>query len=168
MQGHGKAKYNEETTAFNIQSSYKSVPLFYLYSLFVVLILSENNVKTVWVCLTFFINIFFNFILGLTVVSVTYSAQWRFAKILPSKCDNISTRLDDLKEETVGIFANKCKEQCGIYATVHFTFSFLAYTVYIQCTCIFLNTYISLVWLYLYYQLILHIISLIHVDYTNV
>lgn len=66
---------------------------------------------------------------GLPVVSVTYSAQWSFAEILPSKCNNISTRLDDLEEEMVGIFANKCQEQYGIYATVHFTYSFLAFTV---------------------------------------
>lgn len=51
---------------------------------------------------------------GLPVVSVTYSAQWSFAEILPSKCNNISTRLDDLEEEIVGIFANKCQEQYGI------------------------------------------------------
>lgn len=44
-----------------------------------------------------YINIFFNFIPGLPEVSVTYSVQWSFAKILPSKCDNISTRLDDLE-----------------------------------------------------------------------
>lgn len=74
--------------------------------------------------LDLFINIFFNFILGLPVVSVTYSAQWSFAKILPSKCDNISTRLDDVKEEMVGIFANKCQYLKGIYATVHFNYSF--------------------------------------------
>lgn len=92
---------------------------------------------------------------GLPVVSVTYSAQWCFAEILPSQCNNISTRLDDLEEEIVGIFANKCQEQYGIYATVHFTYSFLAFTVHIQCTYIFLYTCISLVWLYSFYQLIL-------------
>lgn len=134
-------------------------------SIYIVFLCFDFEIKScknrLRVCFTVYtcINIFFYFMPGLPVVSVTYSAQWSFDEILPSKCNNISTRLDVLEEEIVGIFANKCQEQYGIYATVHFTYSFLAFTVHIQCTYIFLYTCISLVWLYSFYQLISHIIS---------
>nr|XP_034332903.1 uncharacterized protein LOC105333663 [Crassostrea gigas] len=75
----------------------------------------------------------------LPVVSITYSAQWNFTEFLPSKCDNISKRLDDLEEEMVGIFANKCQELKGIYASVHFNYSFLAFTVNTHFSAVYRN-----------------------------
>lgn len=75
---------------------------------------------------------FFYFISGLPVVSITYSAQWIFAEIVPSKCSNIATRLDDLEKEIVDIFANGCQEINGISASVQFNYSFMAFTVNIH------------------------------------
>lgn len=63
---------------------------------------------------------------------MTYSAQWSFAEILPSRCRNISTRLDDLEKEIVDIFSNGCQELNGISASVQFNYSFMAFTVNIH------------------------------------
>lgn len=78
------------------------------------------------------INIPFYFISALPVVSITYSARWSFAEILPSECNNISTRLDELEKEIVDIFATRCQELGGISATVQFNYSFLIFTVNIH------------------------------------
>lgn len=86
-------------------------------------------------CLIFIIinvNILFYFIPGLPAVSITYSAQWSFAEIPSSECNDISTRLDDLEKEIVDIFANPCQEVEGIYATVQFNYSFVVFTVNIH------------------------------------
>lgn len=72
---------------------------------------------------------------GVPVVSVTYSAVWRFSEIRPLDCNNISLRLDNLKKELEKNFANRCHE-INIIATVQFEYSFSSLTVYID---IFLN-----------------------------
>lgn len=99
----------------------------------------------------FIVNInifFFYFISGLPVVSITYSAQWRFAEILPSKCSNISTRLDDLEKEIVDIFANQCQEIRGISASVQFNYSFMAFTVNIHDLTLHIYMYFSFNYIY--------------------
>lgn len=68
---------------------------------------------------------------GVPVVSVTYSAVWSFSEIPPLNCNNISIRLDNLKEELEKKFANQCQEM-NISATVQFEYSFISFTVYID------------------------------------
>lgn len=73
---------------------------------------------------------FFFLFTGVPVVSVTYSAVWSFLEIPPFNCNNISLRLDNLKEELEREFANRC-HKINTNATVQFEYSFLSFKVYI-------------------------------------
>lgn len=62
------------------------------------------------------------------LVFVHYSAIWRLTDVLPSKCPNISTRLDKFKDMLEKTLAENCQE-LDVNATVQFTFSFLTFQV---------------------------------------
>lgn len=70
----------------------------------------------------------FFLLLGLPLVFVHYNAVWTLTEVLPSKCPNISTRLDMLKNMLEKMIAEKCQE-LDINATVQFTYSFLSFQV---------------------------------------
>lgn len=63
---------------------------------------------------------------GIPLVSVTYLAIWTFIDVLPSTCKDISSRLDSLKDK----LANYCRF-LNINATVQFTYSFVAFQVFL-------------------------------------
>lgn len=75
---------------------------------------------------------------GLPKVLVTYSADWEFTGVPPSICTNITTRLDDLEDNLEDAFAGRCHNISGIFATVQFNYSFLAFTV---CICLIVSLY---------------------------
>lgn len=62
---------------------------------------------------------------GIPLVSVMYSAIWTFTDVLPRKCKDISSRLDNLKD----IFTNYC-HLLDIDSIVQLTYSFLVFQVY--------------------------------------
>lgn len=70
------------------------------------------------------------------LVFVHYSAIWNFTEVLPSKCPNISKRLDTLKDLLEKTLAENCKE-LDINATVQFTYSFLSFQV---CVYVYIIT----------------------------
>lgn len=74
--------------------------------------------------------------LGNPLVFVHYSAIWNFTEVLPSKCPNISKRLDTLKDLLEKTLAENCKE-LDINATVQFTYSFLSFQV---CVYVYIIT----------------------------
>lgn len=63
---------------------------------------------------------------GIPLVSVTYLAIWTFIDVLPSTCKDTSSRLDSLKDK----LANYCRF-LNINATVQFTYSFVAFQVFL-------------------------------------
>lgn len=83
------------------------------------------------VCVNVYIKQLPFFLTGVPVVSVIYSAVWNFSEIQPSNCNNISIRLDNLKEELEEKFANRCQD-IYINATVQFRYSFLSFKGYID------------------------------------
>lgn len=74
----------------------------------------------------FYLRLFL--LLGLPLVFVHYYAVWTLTDVLPSKCPNISTRLDTHKDLLEKTLAEKCQE-LGVNATVQFTYSFLSFQV---------------------------------------
>lgn len=67
-------------------------------------------------------------LLGNPLVFVHYSAIWSITEVLPSKCPNISTRLDRFKDILEKTLAENCQE-FDVNATVQFTYSFLSFQV---------------------------------------
>lgn len=70
-----------------------------------------------------------SFISGNPLVSVKYLAIRSFSEVIPSKCDNISSRLDSMKEMLEKTIAERCY-LLNVSATVQFTYSFLSFQVY--------------------------------------
>lgn len=60
------------------------------------------------------------------LVSVKYLAIRSFSEVIPSKCDNISSRLDSMKEMLEKTIAERCY-LLNVSATVQFTYSFLSF-----------------------------------------
>lgn len=79
-------------------------------------------------------------LLGNPLVFVHYSAIWSITEVLPSKCPNISTRLDSFKDILEKTLAEKCQE-FGVNATVQFTYSFLSFQV---CVYVYINTLLQM------------------------
>lgn len=77
-------------------------------------------------------------ITGLPDVLVTYAAKWAFLGVPIRLCNNISTRLDDLKDNLEEAFADRCHNISGIFATVQFKYSFLSFMV---CICLIISLY---------------------------
>lgn len=69
-----------------------------------------------------------SFFSGHPLVSVKYSALWILNEVLPSTCDNISTRLDNMKELLEKMLAENCYS-LNVKASVQLTHSFLAFQV---------------------------------------
>lgn len=82
----------------------------------------------------------FFLLLGNPLVFVHYSAIWRLTDVLPSKCPNISTRLDKFKDMLEKTLAENCQE-LDVNATVQFTFSFLTFQV---CVYVYINMLLQL------------------------
>lgn len=74
----------------------------------------------------FYLRLFL--LLGLPLVFVHYYAVWTLTDVLPSKCPNISTRLDTHKDLLEKTLAKGCQE-LGVNGTVQFTYSFLSFQV---------------------------------------
>lgn len=89
-------------------------------------------------------------ITGLPDVLVTYAARWAFLEVPISLCNNIATRLDDLKDNLEEAFADRCHNISGIFATVQFKYSFLSFMV-----CIYVWYYLYTIW-NIYYNCIVH------------
>lgn len=68
------------------------------------------------------------FFSGHPLVSVKYSAIRILNEVLPSTCDNISTRLDNMKELLEKMLAENCYS-LNVKASVQLTHSFLAFQV---------------------------------------
>lgn len=61
-------------------------------------------------------------------VSVKYSVTWIFSEVVPYQCGNITAKFNDSKEILEETFASVCNT---INGTIFFTYSTLAFTVYI-------------------------------------
>lgn len=72
-------------------------------------------------------------------VLVTYAADWSFSGVPPSVCNNITTRLDDSKDNLEEAFASRCHNISGIFATVKFNYSFFVFKVFTNFEAVYQN-----------------------------